>query len=179
MRAIKFRAWDKIQKKMLLPNEQRFCIVSSGHEMTVRLAEWYGPEVVNQINRAYEERLVDPLRTIDGNIMPGDWAIFDYSDFYAIEALEVMQFTGLFDKNKKEIYEGDIVRWSDCYEPEDSIEVSVHQVVYCAEDDYPAFDLKPYLCEELNGLSYAMAEGYLEVIGNLHEHPHLLESSHE
>ena len=98
---------------------------------------------------------------------------FDEPRMVDQEQYTLMQYTGLKDRNGKEIYEGDIVRVGDS---EDDPCATIHQVLYFAEDDYPAFDLKPYLVDDCNGLSHAMAEGYIEVIGNVHENPDLLEA---
>ncbi len=74
----------------------------------------------------------------------------------------VMQFTGLLDKNGKEIYEGDIVKW-----------VSIHgqtkrkhidKIVW--ESDAACFMLRPWIHEP-----YAAV---MEVIGNIYENPELL-----
>ena len=76
----------------------------------------------------------------------------------------VMQFTGLRDKNGKEIYEGDILRWP--HLGDNSPIVSV----YYNEDECSFFGNPLNLDKE--------TESYLdklcEVIGNIHENPELL-----
>lgn len=81
-----------------------------------------------------------------------------------------LQYTGLNDENGVEIYEGDVVRATGEFEEEGSI----HEIRYMADRDYSAFDLYPDCECEMNGLSYYMAVGSLEVIGNRYENPELL-----
>lgn len=75
------------------------------------------------------------------------------------------QFTGLLDKNGKEIYEGDIVKYSlDNVEPEngktDYIEnVTLEGGCFCVDGYTPL---------------YAAIDWDLEVIGNIYETPELL-----
>ena len=79
------------------------------------------------------------------------------------------QYTGLRDKNGKEIFEGDIVCVDDGYNDKD-----FYTVKYFDYDDYPAFDLENY-GSECNGLSECMALKTLEVIGNIYDNPELLQ----
>lgn len=94
----------------------------------------------------------------------------------------LMQFTGLKDKNGKEIYEGDMVLCADAGEcfPEEYNEkkdeffpVGKYEVVYQGEEGYPAFELKDSPCEDVFGLAYAHANS-IEVIGNIFENPDLI-----
>lgn len=88
----------------------------------------------------------------------------------------LMQYTGLKDKNGKEIYEGDIVKLHNEYDNS-----TTHSIKYYAEDsDYPAFDLDPVLEAEVNGLSWAVcASQYeIEVVGNIYENEELLDEAH-
>lgn len=86
------------------------------------------------------------------------------------DEIELMQFTGLKDKNGKEIYEGDIVKFSDCDD-----DVYVTPVVWdksCAcfglsfSGKYPiSFDYLEEFYTELKDI---------EVVGNIYENPELL-----
>jgi uncharacterized phage protein (TIGR01671 family) len=76
------------------------------------------------------------------------------------------QFTGLHDKNGKEIYEGDIIR-SKNHHPE-KMEIRFIEGGFCAwwgSDDYP---IDIYHFYNSKGCCF-------EVIGNIHENPELLE----
>lgn len=84
------------------------------------------------------------------------------------------QCTGLMDENDHEIYEGDIVRVANI----DGGYAYTDVVRWCGEEDYPAFDLKRHSSNyDSNALSEILAVGIetIEVIGNIHENPELLE----
>jgi len=86
----------------------------------------------------------------------------------------LMQYTGLKDKNGKEIYEGDIVEVD-----EGDIDKGIHKVEYCGESDYPAFDLEPSLGCDSNGLSHCMGadDVSIKVIGDIYSNPELIKES--
>lgn len=81
----------------------------------------------------------------------------------------IMQFTGLTDKNGKEIYEGDIVR---CGEWEEEMGAEKWEVIF-GGDNYAAFDLRGWE-GEVNGLSYWLNAGVVEVLGDIYQNPELL-----
>lgn len=87
----------------------------------------------------------------------------------------VCEFTGLIDKNRTKIFEGDIVR----YRPEYWCEPIQSVVEYYADKwNYPAFDLKDH-DYEANGLQCAHEEGCCEVIGNLYDNFELLQEDEQ
>lgn len=79
------------------------------------------------------------------------------------EQIELMQYTGLKDKNGKEIYEGDIVRVGGKWR---------FAVAYTRA--FCAFELQNLDREECMDLRHEHMKRY-EVIGNIHENPELLE----
>lgn len=92
-----------------------------------------------------------------------------------LKDIVIEQSTGLKDANDNPIYEGDIVKYT--AEDGDSF---LAPVKYFAADGYPAFDIPtafiPYWHFESNVLSAGMAENSIEVVGNVHENPELLEA---
>ena len=116
MRNIKFRAWDKWEKRMIKPHNGDFI-------------KWH--------------------------------AMSNWKD-----CLEVMQYTGLKDKNDTEIYDGDIVQLAN----------GVKQKVYW-ENEIFAWNVERF---SRNGrVNYIMLYELrdittFEVIGNIYEHPELL-----
>ena len=84
----------------------------------------------------------------------------------------IMQFTGLTDKNGKEIYEGDIVELKTNYHTKDkqfgwqNVEIFFDNLQYlCKNNLGQIYDLQ----EETDEGSYSW-----EVIGNIYENPELL-----
>ena len=80
----------------------------------------------------------------------------NFNDLIESEDWKVMQFTGLKDKNGKEIYEGDIVTDG----------VGKYKIVY----DLKLAGYQPYCIFRDD------PENYCEVIGSIHENPELLEN---
>lgn len=90
-----------------------------------------------------------------------------------IDTDTIGQFTGLHDKNGKEIYEGDIVKWT------------MTQIEVTEDGGYREYDSDEigevewrkdalYVGEYCAvGFSYD-SEDYAEVIGNIHDNPELL-----
>jgi uncharacterized phage protein (TIGR01671 family) len=83
---------------------------------------------------------------------------------YPQEGWELMQYTGLKDKNGKEIYEGDIVR--------DSTMTYLGIIAWNTGDC--SFDVK----STKTGMHYGIGisrQNDLEIVGNIYENPELLE----
>jgi len=88
----------------------------------------------------------------------------DYDKCATIE-----QYTGLKDKNGKEIYEGDILWWEHFYGMTgENIETTAK--VYWEEKD-ASFVVGDWF----EPLGHLVDEDEIEVIGNIHENPELLE----
>lgn len=85
----------------------------------------------------------------------GDWSIWDGETEILPCNIILMQFTGLTDRNGKEIWEGDIL-------------ASSHTANQVVEYEHDRFILKPD-----NYDLWKVCE-YWEVIGSLYEHPELL-----
>ena len=88
---------------------------------------------------------------------------------YSIEVDKstVGQFTGLHDKNGKEIYEGDIVLYTRQELPDGHIEQSVHEV-------YSDTEMLEFGLKNSNALFHCQFASEFEVIGNIYENQELL-----
>ena len=137
---LKFRAWDKVNKIMLVVNN--ICNLS----WESKFIEGY--EVVPDPKGKHEYELID--RRID------------------LEYTILMQSTGLFDKNDKEIFEGDIVRIS--------MRIGKSTTTSIGAVEFDKFEVCFRIRNELGGHYVTMFHvRYFEVIGNIYENPELLE----
>lgn len=140
MRELKFRAWDKKSKK-------------------IRIVESIGFGELSYYNEGY------PVTNMIGRDCIHDKDIIIHRDSYQHE---LMQYTGLKDKNGKEIYEGDICKYV-CGKSEWIAEVVFHYGMF-------TFPIKE---KPLGRYVYIhnVLERELEVIGNIYENPELLEGN--
>lgn len=77
----------------------------------------------------------------------------------------IMQYTGLNDKKGKEIYEGDIIEWRN----------GALSGTSSISRQRGHFQMDDYFMEDNAMINQKFFETQTEVIGNLHQHPELLE----
>lgn len=127
----KFRAWDRIKKRMFLVLE------------------------IDYENKLFSDETY--------------WNTIPFND------VELMQFTGLKDKNSKEIYEGDIVRYK--------LGRNIFTEVVAYDKDSAGFGV---VDNGVDGIIFSFGELWedidlhnLEVIGNKYNNPELLKGEGE
>lgn len=92
------------------------------------------------------------------------------SEYYNALCFKLMQYTGLKDKNGKEIYEGDIVEFK---YPYDKRVKTLGSIVW--KEDKACFGIDMKETTEKYELYRITAEHCLTVVGNIYENPELLE----
>lgn len=94
----------------------------------------------------------------------------------------VGQYTGLTDKNGKKIFEEDIVKITDrnvCFETMAVIEFGNPNGLYNWGWQLKPLENKPFAIEILHWVDMEDSGAFIEVIGNIHDNPELLQRSDE
>lgn len=114
----------------------------------------------------YSIIITDEKYDAEGHL-PKDIALGFLSDeVFVVEANSVGQFTGLTDKNGKEIYEGDIVlsKLKRARKYDEILQICFEDSEYCGRNKYGG------------GTSLSLLKDYhtVEAIGNIHDNPELI-----
>lgn len=137
-RKIKFRGYSKKFERMFTSEEFK-----GGSDGMVKVCNAY-----------FEQHNIDTIPVERGLFIP----IYDND-------MELMQYTGLKDKNGIEIYEGDIILW-----------VTKHrgQIIRAIEYKYGCFGVHGFL--ECTHITFAnILDHEIEVIGNIYENSELVD----
>lgn len=103
------------------------------------------------------------------------------NEFYEFEDIILMQSTGVYDKHGVEIFEGDIIQQVHAYD---------YATLEIETDFLEPFEVKKgnyvqgkWVAEEVDGGNYSVVRYVfgkdVKVIGNVHQHPELLEVTDE
>jgi len=149
MKNIKFRAWDKNKKEMLESNDNGTCKVSPEVYDSAFIFIGLNGEVMK-----YERERTRGATFFDAGIQ-GQHEIDGTNEKFIL-----MQFTGLKDKNGKEIYEGDVLEG---FRAREVVEFSTEPESDCDEGGY----FYGYHFYKIN-------PSQSEVIGNIYEDKELL-----
>lgn len=134
MRPIKFRAWDPIKKEWLCKTYLEYLCIGNDVGVIIK----YGPNKTGGYDPVEIKQLSNPMRN----------------------RIELMQFTGLLDKNGKEIWEGDVNMDDDNRRSE---------IVFSAGGFYFKYSRTEY-----KSIGSFAPFNYM-VIGNIYENPELME----
>ena len=147
-REIKFRAWDKQSRSMV--NWKLLMSMLDGGEIATTLP-----------NDKYVKDKMIPSESVH---------VFCYrGNFFNEAKFILMQFTGLKDKNGKEIYEGDVIKFSRYWS--DHFEVTTGSVFFFEDEAVYLYTHGPKVIEfpTLGEISKEV-----EIIGNIYENPELV-----
>lgn len=166
MRPIKFRAWDKVNKEWLKTKSGGLSLNNKTQKLEYTFSDTF--------------TLHDWETCRKIGAFPGNY--------------EVVQFTGLNDKNEKEVYEGDCVTMHQFLFDGNEVESRLFGVITYLEDSTYFEDVAAYGFKKIRnkfyenhtgfepgeGVSplcyfYGLHEESFEIIGNIYENPDLLE----
>ena len=117
--------------------------------------------------RAWFDEMYEKPVVFDGDLYL-DWGDFENGDRY--NGVIVMQSTGLFDKNGKEIFESDIVEW----EHKDTGQLVRGIVKYDTELGF--WGMTDARFNDLTAIGY-LANQRVTVLGNIYENKDLVEEN--
>lgn len=103
-------------------------------------------------------------------VLVGEHWEFGETNFMSFDEIELMQSTVLFDRNDKEIFEGDIAQFEDCYTETDFLYVNTG-IVEWSQGSFTITNRDSVLMEDL--LDGDVLD--VKIIGNIFENPELLE----
>lgn len=126
----------------------------------------------------FRGKRLDNGEWIEGDLlrMNGHWFIFldpapEGIDKYEVDPATVGEFTGLKDKNGKEIYEGDVMEI-----PETDFNAEIIGRVLFEEDAYYIIPLRG---GHLWGLHWSLRKHDAKIIGNIHDNPKFLKGGEQ